>query len=231
MDTIDLTKPWANTDTSIWGHISKNVTGSGLGPQSLNDGSIFSDNSSLFLYGGALSMAPGAPKVPPPNEVWQYDMATDQWTNITTRGDPVQRLHFGIYVQSSTGEGYYLGGAKTPKSDAAFLALEGATPYMVEGLLTFNESSLAFQNGSTSGLNEAGTEAGGFLVLIESLGQRGVLVTFGGVSNTAGVPMSLGDNNFRDPSLHLDFAQISIYDISNQQWYRQNATGDIPPWR
>ena len=178
-----------------------------------------------------MSLAPGAPTIPPPNGIWQYNIAKDQWSEITTLGDPVERIHLGSYVQSSTGEGYYLGGAKTPESDAAFLALPGATPYMVEGLLSFNESSSTIKNSSSTGLNRAGTEAAGFLVLIESLGQNGVLVTFGGFTNTNGVPMNLGDEDLRDPSLHLDFARISLYDIAHKQWYQQNATGDIPPWR
>ena len=133
-------------------------------------------------------------------------------------------------MQSSTGEGYHLGGAKRPKSHAAFLALPGATRYMVEGLLSFN-NSLEVQSSSWSGLNNAGAEAGGFLVLLESLGQNGVLVTFGGFSDANGVPMTIGDENLHDPSLHRDFASISIYDVAHNQWFRQNATGDIPPWR
>ena len=233
VDTIDLSMPWTNSDTSIWGKITKNVSGPNPGPQTLNDGSIFSDRSNVFLYGGALSLAPGAPRVPPPNGVWQNNLETGLWSKVTTLGDEVQRLHLGMSVQSSKGEAYYLGGAKTPESDAAFLALPGATPYMVQGLVSFNESSLTFQNKSTSGMNRHGTAAGGFLTLIESLGQKGVLVTFGGFYNTNGTPMGLGndDDDLRDPALHLALNSVSIYDIASEKWYQQNATGDIPPWR
>ena len=56
-------------------------------------------------------------------------------------------------------------------------------------------------------------------------------MTFGGFSNMDGLAMALGDNNLQDPSLHLDLAQVSVYDIADQKWYRQNATGDVPPWR
>ena len=119
-----------------------------------------------------MSLAQGAPTMPPPNGIWRYDFAKGQWSNITTHGDPVERIHIGSSVQSSTGEAYYLGGAKSPESDAAFLALPGALPYMVRGILSFNENSLSFKNSSTSGMNDKGTEAGGFLVLIESLGQK-----------------------------------------------------------
>jgi hypothetical protein len=134
-------------------------------------------------------------------------------------------------VQSSKGEAYYLGGAKTPESDPAFLELPGATPYMVQGLLSFNESSVTFQNKSSSGMNRHGTAAGGFLTLIEPLGEKGVLVTFGGFSNTNGAPMGLGQDDLRDPTLQLRLDIVSIYDIANEVWYQQNATGDIPPWR
>ena len=192
---------------------------------------MFSDNSSLYLYGGALSRAPGAPKVPPPNDVWQYDGREAQWSNIITHGDQVQRLHLGMTVQSSSGMAYYLGGAKTPYSDAAFLALPGATPYMVQGLLGFNESSLNFQNDSTASANNDGTIAHGYMVLIESLGLQGVLITFGGFSGAPGTGMGFQKSNLQDPSLQLDLAGISVYDIAMRIWYRQNATGDVPPWR
>ena len=80
-------------------------------------------------------------------------------------------------------------------------------------------------------MNDHGTAAAGFLVLLESLGQKGVLVTFGGFSNANGLPMSLTDDDLQDPSLHLELSTVSVYDIANQKWFRQNATGDVPPWR
>lgn len=192
---------------------------------------MFSDNSSLYLYGGAISRAPGNAGDPPPNGVWQYNMKEAQWSNITTRGDQVQRSHLGMTVQSSNGVAYYLGGAKTPDSDAAFHALPGATPYMVQGLLSFNESSKTFRNESTAAANPDGTMAGGNTVLIESLGSQGVIVTFGGFTIAPGKANALVDPTLLDPSLHLDFTIISVYDIETRTWYRQNATGDVPSWR
>jgi hypothetical protein len=71
------------------------------------------------------------------------------------------------------------------------------------------------------------------MTLIESLGDKGVLVAFGGFMNVAGVPMDLG--NFpsitQDDTLHNGLDTVSVYDIANQRWYRQNTTGDIPDWR
>ena len=72
---------------------------------------------------------------------------------------------------------------------------------------------------------------GGFIALIESLGPRGIIVAFGGITNIPGRPMELDDADLVDPDLHLMSGNISVYDISTQTWYRQTATGDIPPWR
>lgn len=134
-------------------------------------------------------------------------------------------------AQSSSGMGYYLGGAKVPNSDAAFYVMPEAVPYMVQGLLSFNEGSLSIQNDSTVTADDHGTMAGGNLVLIETLGKQGVLVTFGGFTHSPGVAIELEDKFLQDPSFQLDFASISVYDIAAGTWYRQNATGDVPKWR
>jgi len=82
-------------------------------------------------------------------------------------------------------------------------------------------------------MDQFGTIGHGSMTLIESLGDKGVLVAFGGFMNVAGVPMDLG--NFpsitQDDTLHNGLDTVSVYDIANQRWYRQNTTGDIPDWR
>ena len=232
VDTIDLSKPFSNADTSIWSHIYKNSTSSTNNAPTLNDGCMFSDNSNLYLFGGAISLAPGAPAVPPPNGIWQYDLGKSAWSQSTPGGDPVQRIHIGQNAQSSSSAvGYYLGGVITPKSDPTFNALPSAVPYMVQGLVTFNEGAMKYTNSSTSGLDQDGTRAWGFTALVESFGAQGALISFGGITNDAGVPMQLGDSSLVDPSLHSSLGNISVYDIGSQTWYEQAATGDIPPWR
>lgn len=147
-------------------------------------------------------------------------------------GDPFQRVLIGMSVQSSTTSvGYYLGGAITPLSNPSFDAETNSTPYMVEGLVTFNEGSASIKNSSTSQMNPDGTVAEGYLALIESLGSQGTLITFGGFTDIAGAPSSLEDSNLADPSFQWPLANVSIYDIGNGKWYQQAATGDIPPWR
>ncbi|KAF6236714.1 hypothetical protein HO173_005005 [Letharia columbiana] len=232
IDTIDLSKSFSNADTSIWEQISKNGTTFASSAPTLNDGSMFSDNISLYLFGGAISMAPGAPGIPPPNAIYQYNVGKRQWTQMNPGGDPIQRVLIGMSAQSSTTSvGYYLGGAITPLSNPSFYAETNSTPYMIEGLVTFNEGSATFMNSSTSQMNRDGTIAEGYLTLIESLGSQGVLVTFGGFTDIAGAPSGLEDSDLSDPSFQWPLANVSIYDIGNGTWFQQVATGDVPPWR
>lgn len=177
-------------------------------------------------------MAPGAPGIPPTNAVYQYDLSKRQWTQLNPGGDLVQRVLIGMSAQSSrTAVGYYLGGAVTPLSNPSFYAQTNSTPYMIEGLITFNEGSASFKNSSTSQMNADGTIAEGYLALIETLGSQGVLITFGGFTDIAGSPSGLESSNLADPSFQSPLANVSVYDIGTGTWYRQAATGDIPPWR
>ncbi|KAL8824189.1 MAG: hypothetical protein Q9191_005232 [Dirinaria sp. TL-2023a] len=236
VDTIDLSKPFNNTNELIWSHIAKNGSNHDSTPPTLNDGTIFSDGSSLYLFGGGISVANppviNAPKSTPTNGVWQYEFGSGQWNMATLSGDAVQRMTLGMSVQSSSHPtGYYLGGVKLPAADPYFWTVPGATPYMDQGLLTFDESSVNFQNDSTTGLNDFGTLAEGFLALIESVGSKGVLVAFGGFSNAAAKAMNVTDDQLLSPSLHRNLSTISIYDIDSQTWFQQTATGDVPRWR
>ena len=199
----------------------------------MNDGSLFADSSSLYLYGGGISVAypaVGAPTALPPDGVWQYDLGSGQWSMADLSGIPVNRSILGMSAQSSSSPvAYYLGGVKEPASDPYFWTLPGATPYMDQGLLLFEEGSLTFQNYSTPGLNEHGTVGAGFMALIESIGSHGVLVAFGGISNVPGKPMNVTDEY--DVSVQWNLSSVSVYDIGGQAWYQQNTTGDIPRWR
>ena len=233
VDTIDLSKPFSNTNLSVWGHISKNGTNQNSSPPTMNDGSMFADNSSLYLYGGGISVAYpaiGAPTVLPPDGIWQYNLGSGQWNMAAFSGVPVNRSVTGMTAQTSSNSvSYYLGGVKEPSSDPYFWTLPGATPYMDQGLLAFEGGSLTIQNYSTSGLNQYGTVGAGFMALIESIGPKGVLVAFGGISNTPGKPMNLTDDY--DSSVQWNLSTVSVYDIGGQVWYQQITTGDTPRWR
>ena len=104
----------------------------------------------------------------------------------------MERIHWGLTAQAvQSSLGYYLGGAISPGSDPAFNAIPGAQPYMVQSLITIAEDTGKLTNSSTAGLNADGTTFGGFMALIESLGSAGVIIAFGGITNSPGRSMQL----------------------------------------
>ncbi len=176
VDTIDLSQRFNIGNTELWKHIAKNTTASKPGPPSLNNGAIFSNGSSLWLYGGARNNLPSRTDDSiPPNGIWRYDIAAGQWSQPSPGGDPVQRLYRGTFTQAGSSTAFYLGGIKSPRGDASFYAELDAQDYLVQGLIAFDESMQRFSNVSTTGLNLHGTANDGFLTCIETLGTKGTL--------------------------------------------------------
>lgn len=167
-------------------------------------------------------MAPGAPPIPPPDGIWQYHLINSQWSQATPGGDPMQRVLIRMAGQSSSSSvGYCLGDAVTPLSNPSFFAQANSTPYMIEGLVTFNEDSMFLTNSSTSQMNVDGPVAECFLALIESVGSQGVLIAFGGLMGIPGEPSSLDNANLAEPSIQWPLGNVSIYDIGNQNGFNR----------
>ncbi|KAL9591761.1 MAG: hypothetical protein Q9179_007398, partial [Wetmoreana sp. 5 TL-2023] len=232
ISTIDLSQTWNNADTKIWKYLKKTTSVSAPGPPSLNDGAIFSNGSSLWLYGGVVSQAPKNEPVIPPNGIWRYDIAASQWSQPSAGGDPVQRLFRGTSIQAGNSGAFYLGGAKSPLGDAVFHAEKDAKDqYLVQGLLKFDEYKQTFNNISTIGLNQKGTVSDSYLSYIKAFGSQGVLVAFGGITIVPGKNVNYGNVDREDPRIQFSMQNITVYDIASHSWYQQQATGDIPSWR
>ncbi|KAL8993663.1 MAG: hypothetical protein Q9169_006174 [Polycauliona sp. 2 TL-2023] len=209
-------------DDSIWHHIPKSAPTLATSPPTMNDGALFSNGSSLWLYGGKVTSLPG-PKPPiPPNAIWRYDLGSGTWSQSPSRGQPIQRLVDGTYLQTNTSQALYLGGFKARRSDASYNALRDSENYAVQGLLVFDQMDGTIRNDST-GWHE---HSRNFVRWIR------ILVAFGGVTTEVGaaIPFTF-DTGYRDADVHAPLQNISIYDIGTQNWYQQQATGDVPTWR
>ncbi|KAL8998001.1 MAG: hypothetical protein Q9169_002841 [Polycauliona sp. 2 TL-2023] len=132
-------------------------------------------------------------------------------------------------IQGHQSKAFHLGGQKDPFSDASCFAQDNPKPYFVQGLLAFEERDESFRNLSSAGLNQAGTLLMGFVSFVGPIGSQGTLVAFGGL--TANAAESVPVERLDSPELRWQMEYISVYDIANQQWYQQQASGDIPPWR
>ncbi|KAL9013753.1 MAG: hypothetical protein Q9173_001566 [Seirophora scorigena] len=207
IDIIDLSQRWNIADNKIWNRIEKNTSVSKPGPPSLNNGAIFANATSLWLYGGGVSLAPKRLPPTPPNGIWRYDIAAGEWTQPFASGDPVRRQSLGMSTNLGNSKAIYLGGART-----AVLTASGDwdPAYLTQGLLVFDGYQESFSNVSTTGLNLYGTVASGFLSFIESVGDQG------GVKPLVDRAVPYGsrgcDNNPR-------FSQgLGIFSLNNHEW-------------
>ncbi|KAL9595979.1 MAG: hypothetical protein Q9219_006102 [cf. Caloplaca sp. 3 TL-2023] len=220
---IDLSRKWYNADRAIWKHVAKRTKDSGSDPPSLNKGAIFSNGSSLWLYGGYLSKKSPEYSRMPTNGIWRYDIATDQWTQPPVKDDNIQRLFGGTTVQAGNLNAFYLGGV-TPDNSSTETPVTDPKGYQARGLLAFDESEQSFSNISTVTMNTFGTVEYGYLSYIEFFGSKGVLVTFGG-SSGLGRPYGASSTY---TTFNFGMKTVAIYDIASQSWYQQPTTGEVP---
>jgi hypothetical protein len=118
--------------------------------------------------------------------------------------------------------GYILGGIATFRTspqmvflDVSLLSLSGVTVF------TFEDQS--WTNISTSGYSQTGWGVHGSAHFVASFGEAGALIFIGGDA-----PPTQSYNLGYSPRSMDD---ITIFDIYNQKWYHQAATGDIPASR
>lgn len=163
-------------------------------------------NKVFWLYGGEFSTAPT------PFQLWGYDTILNQWNNsnaASTAATPMQRVSYGAGT-TMAGKGYYYGGYLNSLTNP----LWSGQPLATSNLVTFDMDTGIMSN--NTGYDSTG-RAEGVMVGIPA-SAAGMLVYFGGVAypfaNTTEVAM--------------DMSQILVYDVGDNKWYLQTATGDIP---
>jgi len=179
---------------------------------SLLGGTLWADeaNARLFQYGGQW---PGDETPEDVFSLWSYDVYADKWGKKAAAAD-INRLSFGAGLSvESLGMGYYLGGYLNDRSVNGWSGPMVTTGNLLEYDMVLDE----FRNTTTAEDGVGKAEGAMFYV---PAGDQGMLVHFGGVRATDkdGVqPASLGT--------------VDVYDMGNQKWHQQWATGDIPPSR
>lgn len=125
-------------------------------------------------------------------------------------------------------------GATWASSSTAFWSLSGAlvpgNQYSdpnttFPGLISYNFSSNAWSNSSSTGFSDGGYSVFGEGIFVPNFGREGLLVFLGGSS-----PSSQSYNYSTTVPL-ASLKTVSIYDPQSGVWYHQNTTGDTPPVR
>ncbi|KAA8897511.1 hypothetical protein FN846DRAFT_231777 [Sphaerosporella brunnea] len=180
---------------------------------SLIGGALWADqaNGRLFQYGGQWPDN----KVPEDRfQLWTYDVYSDTWdTRDANRA--VDRLSFGANTAIEyTGKAYQLGGWMNVASDINWVGPRKASNRMAVYDMVTNSWT------NSSGPMDGVGRAEGAMFYVPFGDDPGMLVHFGGVKSKDG-----------GPEVAAPMDVIDIYDIANQNWYTQNATGDIPNTR
>lgn len=188
-------------------------------PPWLNDGASFTDdNDNLYLYGG-FSSGLGGPKVPPVY-TWRYDIAANNWTHEGFSGPPMVRLCQGGAVQGhANNKAYYLGGSFSPGGNPH----SGSRFYMDTGLLELDMDTRTWSNYSTTEMNRWGTIGEGYVGLIETVGEKGLIVAFGGYTHPVGEGFSYlaaGQTNVSNHVCHLphDYKIALLANARRTRW-------------
>lgn len=181
---------------------------------SVNGGILWPDgvNKVIYLYGG--EYAPGSP--PDSFDLWFYDIIYNTW-NVSkpSTSDPgdIQRASYGAGTIDDVGRGYYYGGwlssANVPGWNGPAVALSN--------MLTYDMIKKAWTNSSGP---DSTPRAEGVMLYIPA-SDAGMLVYFGGVQAPSNNGSWIG----------VGMENILIYDIANQKWYSQTATGQVPAMR
>ncbi|PWY86618.1 kelch repeat protein [Aspergillus sclerotioniger CBS 115572] len=233
LQSVDVSKSFSNTDSDLFTHIDKpyNASDPDGYPTFFDEGSQFNDGQNLYFYGGYISGRDG-PKDVAPIETWKYNIQNNNWTRDGFGGVPYVRLvEGGAVVSHSQNKAYYLGGVEDPGGNPNVYGTAGADVQIVSGLLSLDQSTLTWSNLSTKEMNNYGTIGAGYVNILEDVGDEGLLVAFGGYKYPVGSKLSLLCAEQTNTSHHNPMEYITLYDIANQTWYRQQSTGDVPTWR
>ncbi|KAI5777253.1 hypothetical protein EDC01DRAFT_679259 [Geopyxis carbonaria] len=172
-------------------------------------------NAKLYQYGGETIGS----DTPQDFTMWMYDIWEDKWSKTDPPADKViNRLAFGA---STTVEyqtmGYYLGGWMGDKTTIEWVP--NSERRASNKLLEYDMGRNEYTN--STGPEDGDGRAEGVMVYVPS-GDNGMLVHFGGIRTSSGE-----ENDAEGASM----AEIDLYDLANQKWYVQNATGDVPEAR
>jgi hypothetical protein len=190
----------------LYANLSKNYS-----TPALIGGTTWGDNVNKVLYqfGGEI----GPRSYQKSEGFFVYDVIYNKW-NRTSMPSNIENVSWGTGVTvNERGEGYYLGGYQSNRTDPDWKGPPISTP----NLIKFDMTTGIFSN--TTGPDSAGRAEGAMVFIPAS--DAGLLIYFGGI-------MDSGRNGTLQES---PMSKIWIYDLASSRWYSQTATGDVPESR
>jgi len=161
--------------------------------------------------------------------LWAYDTNTQIWDHFDTSHGTTYRPSSGPYAEASElGLGFYFNGEIDSGSAPETQSLGDGVNLFLEGMVVIDTAARTTRNVSTSSVTGTNARNRGGLQYVPGIGEKGILVAFGGAEKPLGKP----DNVEADDWVTLD--QIAVFDVNSlfttngsdtRGWYLQNATG------
>ncbi|ORY17168.1 hypothetical protein BCR34DRAFT_62488 [Clohesyomyces aquaticus] len=175
-------------------------------------GTLWADpvNKWLHLYGGEYHDSN-----PDAFSLWSYDILNNKWQSTGVSNFQIQRASYGAGATAEEdGKGYYYGGWLSNASVPAF-----ARRMPTANLIIYDMVKDSWTN--TTGPDSIPRAEGVMLYIPASA--AGMLIYFGGLQ----FPGGPGNNT----GVGMNMSDIKVYDIGDNKWYSQTATGDVPEAR
>ena len=163
----------------------------------------------------------------PPKTLWAFvaNSSHGTWQDFNQPSDSVfnnwTRPTFGSATSGAIG-GFGLGGYEFSNSGQETANLTSPVPS--PGLQFYNFTTQSWYNNSGEGFTPNGTAVYAGTIYLPTWGTAGLVAIFGGQTTT-------NRTDFVDGANYLSMSNISLFDVSSQSWYYQEASGNIPSQR
>ena len=148
--------------------------------------------------------------------IWQdFNQSSDSVFNSLTRPS------FGSAASGAIG-GFGIGGYES--SNSGLETVHVTSPVPSPGLQFYNFTAKSWYNNSGEGFTPNGTSVYAGAIYLPAWGTAGLVAIFGGQTTTNRTDFVDGDN-------YLSMSNISLFDVSSESWYYQQASGNIPSQR
>ncbi|PQE22714.1 cell wall anchored protein [Rutstroemia sp. NJR-2017a BVV2] len=207
-------------------------------PSVVIGGALFSgsmNDNEIYLYGGTdqsmnTSFYSYSESIPSDQTLLSYDITGHQWQSINVSSVNLQKSSYGASADvPDQGLGFYFNGEINNGTSAETASFPAYNSIPLEGMVMVDTVGNTSRNISTSAI-DGNSRTGGILQYVPGVGEKGILVQFGGRYREAGV-MTNGIGTLAPmDEIHV-FDINSAYNGGSGSWYTQQASGDLPPKR
>lgn len=218
--SIPLHKSWTNT-TVTFSETEKEepLPGNNLGLW------IDDTNKTMYRWGG--DGWSGSTDLAADVHIWAFEAdgsGSGSWSMIKDTFDSI-KSGASAAVASCGNTGFYVGGYGSNSADERLSDTIFPERVPLPGLVTYNMTDNTWANQSTVAMSPPyGTYNSGEAVCVAGFGSDNVIFTLSGDTSTRASAK-------RVDSTLIGFDNITFYDAGKQQWYWQEATGDVPKAR